>query len=102
MKNVLVHNGTSQQLLSNVDDGSNTIFINDVEIPSSSWVGTGYYTQVIDGTTISIAKISTLQGNIMMQQIAANQYILKSISKHSGSGNALVWSYEGSNTIIWS
>lgn len=102
MKNVLVHNGTSQQLLSNVDDGSNTIFINDVEIPSSSWVGSGYYSQVINGTTITIAKISILAGNIMMQQIAANQYVLKSISSHSGSGNTLVWSYEGNNNIIWS
>lgn len=91
MKNVLVHNGTSQQLLSNIDDGSNTIFINDVEIPSSSWVGTGYYTQVIGGTTISIAKIESLSGNIMLQQTAVNTYQLV-MRGSAASGNNLIWS----------
>lgn len=91
MKNVLVHNGTSQQLLSNIDDGSNTIFINDVEIPSSSWVGTGYYTQVIGGTTITIAKIESLSGNIMLQQTAVNTYQLV-MRGSAASGNNLIWS----------
>lgn len=91
MKNVLVHNGTSQQLLSNIDDGSNTIFINDVEIPSNSWVGTGYYTQVIGGTTISIAKIESLSGNIMLQQTAVNTYQLV-MRGSAASGNNLIWS----------
>ncbi len=91
MKNVLIHNGTSQQLLSNIDDGSNTIFINDVEIPSSSWVGTGYYTQVIGGTTISIAKIESLSGNIMLQQTAVNTYQLV-MRGSAASGNNLIWS----------
>lgn len=91
MKNVLVHNGTSQQLLSNIDDGSNTIFINGTEIPSSSWVGTGYYTQVIGGTTISIAKIESLSGNIMLQQTAVNTYQLV-MRGSAASGNNLIWS----------
>ncbi len=91
MKNVLIHNGTAQQLLSNIDDGSNTIFINGTEIPSSSWVGTGYYTQVIGGTTISIAKIESLSGNIMLQQTAVNTYQLV-MRGSAASGNNLIWS----------
>lgn len=91
MKNVLIHNGTAQQLLSNIDDGSNTIFINGTEIPSSSWAGTGYYTQVIGGTTISIAKIESLSGNIMLQQTTVNTYQLV-MRGSAASGNNLIWS----------
>lgn len=76
MKNILNHDGTSQLLLSNIDDGSNRIFINDVEIPSSSWVGTGNYTQTISGTTITIAKVADLDGNVMLQLVSANTYRL--------------------------
>lgn len=76
MKNLLNHDGTGQLLLSNVDDGSNRIFINDVEIPSSSWVGTGNYTQNISGTTITIAKVADLDGNVMLQLVSANTYRL--------------------------
>ena len=75
MKNILNHNGI-QTLLSNVDDGSNRIVINDVEIPSSSWVGTGNYTQTISGTTITIAKVADLDGNVMLQLVSANTYRL--------------------------
>lgn len=90
MKNILNHNGTSQLLLSNIDDGTNRIFINDVEIPSSSWVGSGNYTQVINGTTISIAKIAALSGNIMLQQLSNTTYQL--VKQQSSGGNYLVWS----------
>jgi len=89
MKNILKHNGT-QLLLANVDDGSNRIFINDEEIASSNWVGSGSYTQVIEGTTISIAKIADLSGNIMMQKQSENNYALVRKSDTS-SGNYLIW-----------
>ena len=98
MKNVLVHSGTSQQLLSNVDDGTNRIFIYGTEIPSSSWVGSGVYSQVIDGHTITIEQTSSLDGNIMMQQIAATTYRLVKISP-LGIGNYLVWKNGGA--LIW-
>ena len=98
MKNVLVHNGTSQQLLSNVDDDTNRIFVNGTEIPSSSWVGSGVYSQVIDGHTITIEQTSSLDGNIMMQQIAATAYRLVKISP-LGIGNYLVWKNGGA--LIW-
>lgn len=90
MKNVLNHNGTSQLLLSNVDDGSNSIFINDAEIPSSQWVGSGDYTQTIAGTTITIAKIADLSGNIMLQKTGTNTYQLVK-GYNQGSGNYLIW-----------
>lgn len=90
MKNILNHNGTSQLLLSNIDDGTNRIFINDVEIPSSSWVGSGNYTQTINGTTISIAKIAALSGNIMLQQLTNTTYQL--VKQQSSGGNYIVWS----------
>lgn len=98
MKNVLVHNGTSQQLLSNVDDDTNRIFINGTEIHSSSWVGSGVYSQVIDGHTITIEQTSSLDGNIMMQRIAATAYRLVKISP-LGIGNYLVWKNGGA--LIW-
>lgn len=89
MKNILKHNGT-QILLSNIDDHTNRIFINDVEIASSNWVGTGTYTQEIEGVTISITKISDLSGNIMMQKVADNSYKLVR-KEETGSGNYIVW-----------
>lgn len=90
MKNILNHNGT-QTLLANVDDGTNRIFINDVEIPSSEWVGTGSYTQVIEGVTISITKVPDTSGNIMLQKIADNSYQLIK-SSGASEGNYLCWS----------
>jgi hypothetical protein len=90
MKNVLIHDGTAQQMLSNVDDGTNTLFINGIEIPSADWVGSGYYTQVIEGTTISIAKIAVLSGNIMLQKVSDNNYQMVSKGS-SGAGNYLIW-----------
>ena len=89
MKNILKHNGT-QLLLANVDDGSNRIFINDEELASSNWVGSGTYTQVIEGTTVSIARIADLSGNIMLQKQAENSYALVR-KEQTGSGNYLVW-----------
>lgn len=76
MKNTLKHNGTTQLLLANVDDDTNRLFINDIEIPSNSWVGNGTYTQTINGVTISITKIADINGNIMLQKISNTAYKL--------------------------
>lgn len=76
MKNTLIHDGTTQLLLANVNDGTNRLFINDVEIPSSSWVGDGEYTQTINGVVISIAKIADLNINVMLQKISNTTYRL--------------------------
>ena len=90
MKNVLTYNNGSQDLLANVDDGSNTIYINDSLIPSTDWVGTGTYTTVVTGTTISIERISDLSGNIMLQKQADNEYALVRKSE-AGDDNVLLW-----------
>lgn len=60
------------ELLSNTDTGDNTLIINGVEIPSSSWVGSGYY--VYDG--ISIKKISSLSGNVFCNKVSDTEYEL--------------------------
>lgn len=90
MKNVLTYKNGSQDLLANVDDGSNTIYINDSLIPSTDWVGTGTYTTVVTGTTISIERISDLFGNIMLQKQAENEYALVRKSE-AGVDNVLLW-----------
>lgn len=63
-------------LLANVDDGTNRLFINDEEIPSSQWVGTGNYTKTIDGVTISITKIANLSGNIVLKKVTDTSFRL--------------------------
>ena len=98
MKNILNHNGHEQLLLSNVDDGTNTLYINDVQIPSSSWVGTGNYSQVIDGTTITIEKIDDLYGDIMLRHESGNHYILVKASTGT-EGNVILWASGG--PLIW-
>lgn len=76
MKNTLKHDGSTQLLLANVDDDTNRLFINDVEIPTNSWVGSGIYTQTINGVTISITKVADASGNIMLQKISDTEYKL--------------------------
>lgn len=76
MKNVLTHENGSAVLLANVDDGTNRLFINDEEIPSSQWVGTGNYTKTIDGVTISITKIANLSGNIVLKKVTDTSFRL--------------------------
>lgn len=76
MKNILKHNGTSQLLLSNVDDGTNRIFVNDEEIPSNLWIGNYSYVILIDGHPVGIQQISDDSGNIMLQKVSDNDYKL--------------------------
>lgn len=67
------------ELLSNTDTGENALIINGVEIPSSSWVGSGYY--VYDG--ISIKKISSLSGNVFCNKVSDTEYELAAKSEVS-------------------
>lgn len=76
MKNILtIENGTAI-LLSNVDDGTNTIFINGEEIPASSWVGSGVYQYTESGVTFTIQKTNANTGNIMLQLVQGTAYRL--------------------------
>ena len=67
------------ELLSNTDTGENTLIINGVVIPESSWTGSGYYT--IDG--ISIKKIADTSGNIFCNKISGAEYELAAKSETS-------------------
>lgn len=76
MKNILTIENGIAILLSNVDDGTNTIFINGAEIPASSWVGSGVYQYTESGVTFTIEKTSANTGNIMLQLIEGTAYRL--------------------------
>lgn len=80
------------ELLSNTDTGDNTLFINGVEIPTSSWVGSGYY--VYDG--ISIKKISSLSGNVFCNKVSDAEYELN--QKTSASISASEVSFDNTDT----
>lgn len=76
MKNILTIENGIAILLSNVDDGTNTIFINGAEIPASSWVGSGVYQYTESGVTFTIQKIDANTGNIMLQLVSGTAYRL--------------------------
>lgn len=86
MKNVLIISTTEEELLSNVNDGTNRLFINGAEIPSSSWVGTGNYTATVEGHAVTIAKIDTLDGNISLARTADYTYEMRRRTPSSSTG----------------
>lgn len=76
MKNILVIENGIATLLSNVDDGTNSIYINGDELASSNWVGTGNYTFTNGGVTFTIQRIADNTGNIMLQLVSGTNYKL--------------------------
>ena len=87
MKNVLIISTTEETLLSNIDDGTNRLFINGTEIPSSQWVGTGNYTATVEGHAITIKKTDDLTGNISLARLADYSYEMrKRASSEAGEG----------------
>lgn len=72
MKNVLFIENQEVTLLSNVDDGTNRLFINGTEIPYSYWVGTGTYTY--DSIVIDKTKSTTLDGNLALKEVSEGEY----------------------------
>ena len=80
MKNVLIISTTEEELLSNVDDGTNRLFVNGSEIPSTDWMGTGNYTATVEGHAITIAKIDvdSLDGlNVSLAKTADYTYEIR-------------------------
>ena len=88
MKNILDTSNGIATLLSNVDDGTNSIYINGAMIPVADWTGTGDYTFTDSGVTFTIHKISDASGNIMLQLVSGTTYtLLKCLDSDSfGSG----------------
>lgn len=60
------------KLLTNINNGTNTLVINNSIVPESSWVGTGYYTV----GNIRIAKISANSGNVHLIKVNDLNYKL--------------------------
>ena len=76
MKNLLQITSAGEDLLGTVDDGTNRLFINDTEIASSQWTGTGSYTGSFSGHTITIAKIADTSGNVAIRKTGDYAYQL--------------------------
>lgn len=76
MKNLLQITSAGEDLLGTVDDGTNRLFINDTEIASSAWTGTGSYTGSFSGHTITIAKIADTSGNVAIRKTGTFTYEL--------------------------
>ena len=75
MKNTLTYQNSIQHLLSNVDDGTNKLIVDGIEIPSSTWEGTGTFTITSGSATITIEQIENAS-NIMLQKVSTNNYKL--------------------------
>ena len=80
MKNLIAIETNGEQLISTVNDGTNRLFINDEEIPSSLWVGTGNYTTVVNGYSITIAKVADTDGNVVLTKTGEYSYQLRKSS----------------------
>ena len=67
MKNILLidDNGVLQ-MASSTDDGTNSLFVNDTEIPTTDWIGSGDYTFTINSVTYTIAKAPNSTGNYQL------------------------------------
>ena len=77
MKNLLQITSAGEDLLGTVDDGTNRLFINDTEIASSAWTGTGSYTGSFSGHTITIAKIADItDANVAIRKTGTYTYEL--------------------------
>lgn len=76
MRNTISVDIDGNEFSSALNDGTNTLVINDVEIDSSEWVGSGYYTTTVNGYTLSIAKVLSLVGNVILVQDTAYNYSL--------------------------
>ena len=74
MKNVLVIDTDGEKLVSSVNDGTNRLFINGNEIASSNWIGSGNYTDTVNGHAITIAKAPNLNGNYELIKVSDYNY----------------------------
>ena len=77
MKNIINITREGEQLVSSTDDGTNTLYINDNEIPSSSWIGSGNYTTTVNGHNITIKKCTDLNGNCQLVKISDYNYQMR-------------------------
>lgn len=98
MKNVLVISTEQEELLSNINDGTNTLYINGSSIPSSAWTGSGNYTATVEGHQITIAKVADTNGNVILKKISEYTYQLAKVSTGGGGGGTGIESIEQTTT----
>lgn len=84
MKNFISISTDSEDLYGSIDDGTNRLFINDVEVDSSEWVGTGNYTVTVEGHIVTIAKVADLNKNVGIKKTGEYTYAL---FKYSSGNN---------------
>lgn len=107
MKNILQITSAGEDLLGTVDDGTNRLFINDTEIASSAWTGTGSYTATVSGHQITIAKIADTSGNVAIRKTGSYAYQLydqKAVEYLPLTGGTLtgqvLQNYQGADGLI--
>ena len=67
MKNILLIDDSGVlQMASSIDDGTNSFYINDDEIPELYWIGTGGYIFTIGNVTYTITKAPNSTGNYQL------------------------------------
>lgn len=77
MKNIINITTEGEQLVSSTDDGTNTLYINDNEIASSNWIGSGNYTTTVNGHAITIKKCTDLNGNCQLIKLSDYNYEMR-------------------------
>lgn len=76
MKNIIQISSTGEDIVTSIDDETNRLFINDDQISSSDWTGTGYYSGTFEGHTVTIKKVADLNGNVGIRKTADYTYEL--------------------------
>lgn len=89
MKNIIEINTDGEQLISSVNDGTNTLYINGTLIDSSEWIGTGNYTATIEGHNITIAKIADTNGIVQLIRNSAYNYALLKAAVPGSGGSEI-------------
>lgn len=77
MKNLLFIENGGEVLRSSTDDGTNRLFVNDIEINSESLTGDGVFTYEVNGYTLTIKKIKKFTGNIILVKTSDFVYELR-------------------------
>lgn len=101
MKNLLIINTDSEQLLANQNDGTNSLYINGTLIDPAQYVGTGNYTATVEGHPITIRKTPDLNGNIQLIKLSTYSYALgkAAVPGQGGGGGGGTVTVDAGTTI---
>ena len=85
MRNEITTSSGAVRFVSRTNDGENALIVNGQTVPSSSWVGDGYYTFEDSGVTFSVKKATDSSGNIMMKIVDDTNFEMAKIPEGAGS-----------------